>query len=234
MKDNIIEKVKKGKWFIRCNNKKEYFQIMKICDKAGLIWFSGRSCLDDWFLNEYEDKLPVYICNYNKNFITFARNQSVLDEKEPLEDITNIIFDNESIGKLLQKGNWVVTCSNENDYNYLMQLCIEQNISWLSGKPCLHNDKKFEQFPVYIAMDNRYNLIFKAEQKIIFDEESKNYFLENNLIDITDLVFKDVFNTIQKLEQVLKQSNLIEHKFSEQNLYIKSNNDWLKVILIKE
>lgn len=234
MKNNIIEKLKEGKWFIRCNNKKEYLQIMKICHEAGLKWFSGRSCLDDWFLYECEDKLPVYICNYNQNFITFAPNKLVLDEKEPLEDITNMIFDNKTIGKLLQEGNWFVTCRNESDYNYLMQLCAEQNITWLSDNFCLPNDKKFEQFPVYIAMDNRYNLIFNAEQKIIFDDESKNYFLENNLIDITDLVSKDVFETIKKLEQVLKQSNLIEHKFIDKDLYIKSNNDWLKVILIKE
>lgn len=95
MKNIIKGQLQKSKWFVTCENREEYNNLMKLCDSANLVWTSGRDCMDKCFFEAND--FPVHI-GVNKDYelgyqptLLYSKNKKFL-LSEGLEDLTDLVF----------------------------------------------------------------------------------------------------------------------------------------------
>lgn len=132
---------------------------------------------------------------------------------------------NSIIKEKLEKGNWFVTCENEEEYQKLMSACSKVGLKWISGSALYEHE--IEEFPVYIGVDNVHGSI----KSLLYSNNIADWYEDEHIQNITELFF-DKSNETDTPIQSSDKSNEIITRMKYQSWYVKCENEQqIKILL---
>ena len=93
----VIERLKKGDWYVECNTEQDADLVLQACDEAGITWRDGDKATE---YKPYDYPVDIGFCNED-NRITHATKYYKKSENENITDwFFNAIKKNDDNGKL--------------------------------------------------------------------------------------------------------------------------------------
>lgn len=104
----VIERLKKGDWYVECNTEQDADLVLQACDEAGITWRDGDKATE---YKPYDYPVDIGFCNED-NRITHATKYYKKSENENITDwFFNAIKKNDDNGKLTpqnaEQEHWV-------------------------------------------------------------------------------------------------------------------------------
>lgn len=130
----------------------------------------------------------------------------------------------------LKHGEWFVTCRNGGEFKYLKELCKQCNFKWHDGEDLDNMHDNDFVYPVNIGVDFCHTSITRNELCYCTDNFNYDRHKDNQIEDITDLVFNkkniEYFVTTIEKEKLDLLLAMIRHEPLEK---VFIGNEWIPV-----